>query len=306
MNNDSFARMKKSGNAYLIMHFCILLWGFTAILGRLIELREFMLVFYRMWITVFILLLLPGTLSFLKTHSFRKTLPLLGIGMLVACHWVCFYGSVKYANASVAAACIGVVSFFTAILEPIMLRKPFVKENLILGFSIIPGIWLISDASPAGYFTGIVLGIISSLLAASFSVLNKKYASEFHPLSLTWLEMTGGALLLSLILPLYAYFLPEFVQLPDAKNFGYLALLSVGCTIVPFALSIYALRHISAFTSVFLLNLEPLYSIILAIILLQENQELSLQFYLGAGWILMAVSLHSWWSRRNNVSEAAN
>jgi drug/metabolite transporter (DMT)-like permease len=294
----SFASMKKGVNsAYLLMHVSVMLWGFTAILGKLIELREYMLVWYRMWITALLLLLLPGTIKWIRNIKLQNIAPLTGIGMLVALHWVCFYGSVKFSNASIAATCIGITSFFTAIIEPILLRKPFQKTDILLGLSIIPGIWLISEASPAGYGTGIVLGIISSLLAASFSVLNKVYADQFDAAGMTWVEMISGALLLTLLLPVYFLYFPDAVAIPTTNDWLLLLAMSVFCTIIPFMISIYALRYISAFTSVFMLNLEPLYSIVLAILILNENQELGLQFYVGAGLILLAVTGHGAWTQ---------
>lgn len=282
------------------MHICVLLWSFTAILGKLITLSEFVLVWYRMIMTAGFLLLFPGTIKSLFTFGFRKLIPLFLIGALVSIHWVSFYGSIKYSNASVAVICIGTTSLFTALLEPVLLRSHFKYIDILLGIGMIGAVYLISNATPAGYLFGILLGIISSFVAALFSILNKRYASHYPATLFTFAEMTGGWLFLCLILPFYIYFVPEKFVWPDLSNWTYLGLLSFFCTVVPFSLSIIALRHISAFTSVFLLNLEPLYALVLAALILNEAEQLSPAFYMGALLMIILVMLHAFFSRQKS------
>lgn len=275
-----------------------MLWSFTAILGKLITLSEFVLVWYRMILTAFILFLIPGVYKQLRIFGIKKILPLLGIGMLVAMHWVAFYGSIKYTNASVAVACIGTTSMFAAILEPLILKTPFKKPDLFLGIGMVAAIYLISNATPSGYAFGIGLGILSSLLAALFSILNKRYANAYPAMLFTISEMTGGWLFLCLILPFYIHFMPGQFIWPSQTDWIYLILLSIFCTVLPFSLSIISLRHISAFTSVFLINLEPIYTLLLAAVIFKENEQLSLSFYMGTMMIIALVSIHAVYNRK--------
>jgi drug/metabolite transporter (DMT)-like permease len=253
-----------------------------------------------MIMTAGILLLLPGVIKSLMAHGFRKLLPLFLIGALVSIHWVSFYGSIKYSNASVAVICIGTTSLFTALLEPLLLKTRFRYIDLLLGVGMIGAVYLISNATPSGYLFGIMLGIISSFVAALFSILNKRYASHYPATLFTFAEMTGGWFFLCLILPLYIYFVPEKFVWPDLTNWTYLGLLSFFCTVVPFSLSVIALRKISAFTSVFLLNLEPLYALILAALILNEAEQLTPAFYLGALLMILLVMIHAFFSRQKS------
>jgi len=294
--------VKIQTRAYLYMHIAVLLWSFTAILGKAITLTEFVLVWYRMILTSVILLLIPGVWKGLRSYGLRALAPLFGIGAIVSLHWVAFYGSIKYTNASVAVACIGTSSLFAALLEPILLKTSFRKPDLILGGGMLVAIYLVSEASPEGYAFGIGLGILSSLLAALFSILNKRYAAEFPAMLFTFSEMAGGWIFLSLMLPFYIHFMPDAFVWPDQNNWIYLALLAFFCTVVPFSLNIIALRHVSAFTSVFLVNLEPLYTFALAAFIFKEHQQLSINFYLGALLMVVCVLIHAYLVRRGKMN----
>lgn len=283
------------------MHICVLLWSFTAILGKLITLSEFVLVWYRMIMTAGMLLFFPDMIRSLLSHGFKKLLPLFLIGALVSIHWVSFYGSIKYSNASVAVICIGTTSLFTALLEPLLLRGKVKYVDLLLGIGMIFAVYLISNATPSGYLFGIALGIFSSFVASLFSILNKRYANHYPATLFTFAEMTGGWLFLCTILPFYIHFAPDKFVWPDLTNWTYLGLLSFFCTVVPFSLSIMALRHISAFTSVFLLNLEPLYALVLAALILNEGEQLTSAFYFGAFLMILLVMLHAFFSRQKST-----
>lgn len=294
--------MKASSRAYLYMHIAVLLWSFTAILGKAISLTEFTLVWYRMLMTAGLLLFIPGVIKGIRQYGLRSLLPLFGIGVIVSLHWVTFYGSIKYTNASVAVACIGTTALFASLIEPILLKTRFRRPDILLGIGMLISIYLISQASPEGYAFGIGLGILSSLLAATFSVLNKRYAGKFPAMLFTFSEMSGGFLFLCLILPFYIHFMPEAFHWPGTEDWIYLALLSVFCTVLPFSLSIIALRQISAFTSVFLVNLEPLYTIALAAFIFKEHQDLTLPFYLGVALMIACVAAHGYLVKKGKIN----
>lgn len=274
------------------MHIAVLLWGITAILGRLIELREFMLVWYRMSMVAIILLFVPKLYRDLKQVR-RKNIAQVGfIGVLVALHWVFFYGSIKFANVSVALCALATTSLFTSFLEPIISKTKFNKLEVSLGLMIIPGIFLINKAIPAGYVLGWIFGLIAALLAALFTSYNKKYTQHVPALATIWLQLTVGALFLSILLPLYIYYFPESFVFPTTIDIVYLIVLVVLCTILPYILYLIALKNSSAFATNLINNLEPVYGIILAAIFFNENKELSVPFYIGSSIIFLIIFLH--------------
>jgi len=277
--------------AYLFLHISVILWGFTAILGKLISLREFMLVWYRMCITAFILALLPGVIRAVLRADRRQLLLFSGIGALVALHWICFYGSIKYANASVALSTLATCSVITSIIEPIITGRKFKKYELLLGIAVMPGIYLVTRSLPEHYTTGTLLGLLSALLAAIFTSLNKRYTTNSDPKLVTLVELGSGFLFLTALLPVYLWVFGFSFQLPGKTDLAWLVLLSLICTALPYILWLKALRSISAFTANLTNNLEPVYGIIMAAVFFQENKELDTDFYLGTALILATIFL---------------
>jgi drug/metabolite transporter (DMT)-like permease len=287
--------MKPTTTATLQIHFCVLLWGFTAILGKLISLAALPLVWWRMLIVVGALALVPSVLRSLRALPMRLWLAYAGVGALVALHWLTFYGAIKLANASVAATCIALAAPFTALVEPWLTRTRFSARELLLGLAVLPGVALVVGGVPTGMRDGIVVGAISALLVAVFGSLNKRLAQRGEALTATALELGAGVVVLSALAPLLAVVLPELagplLQWPTARDGVLLLTLALACTLLPFSLSFVALRHISAFSAQLAINLEPVYTIVLAAVLLGEQRELTAQFYIGVAIILAGVSL---------------
>jgi drug/metabolite transporter (DMT)-like permease len=292
--------MEIRSKAYLQMHIATFLWGLTAILGKMISIGEFPLVWYRVFFVSICMLLLPGLLKQLKQLNRKTILLLSGIGILLSLHWVAWYGSIKYANASVAVSCIASVSLFVSILEPILNRTAFDKSNIILGIMVIPGILLINQSLELQYKFGFLLGILAAFLAAVFAVLNKRYTQNIAPNTITFVQMLSGWLFLSLCLPFYLKIQPGNFHLPNGKDFVLLLILSLFCTVIPYNLFLKTLKATDAFTTSLINNLEPVYGIILAAILLHENKELNWKFYIGTLIILSAVFIHAYLSNRNS------
>lgn len=288
--------------AYLQMNAATFFWGLTAILGKLISIDEFALVWYRVFFVSVSMLFIPKLFSCLKKLSKKEVLILSGIGILLVIHWVAWYGSIKYANASVAVSCIASVSLFVAVLEPLMYRTPFDKSNLVLGIMVIPGIILINQSLDLHYKFGFLLGMIAAFLAAIFNILNKRYTQEIAPNTITFMQMFSGLIFLSFCMPFYFKISNASFHIPNSKDFILLIVLSVFCTVIPYNLFLKALKASDAFTTSLINNLEPIYGIILAVIFLQENKELNWEFYLGTAIILSAVFLHAYLSKRNKVS----
>ncbi|MBZ4187829.1 DMT family transporter [Niabella sp. 3A5MI-3] len=288
--------MKK---AFLQLHIAVLLAGFTGILGELITLNEGLLVWYRLMIaavTLWILMWLTGKLQRL---SFKEALKISGIGFLSALHWVFFYASIKYGNVSIGLVCLSAVGFFSAILEPLLNRVPIKKTELILGICSVFGIYLIFHFD-AQYKLGIILGFISSFFAALFPILLKFSMKRVNMQTvLTW-QMTGGFITLSLVMPFYLRLFPVTTLLPSLGDFLWLLVLAWLCSVVAFQFSMSALRKLSAFTVSLSYNLEPLYGILMAFIILKENKSLNNGFYLGFTIISLTLILHAVILKRTN------
>ncbi len=294
--------------AQLQIHLCVLLWGFTAILGKLITLPALPLVWWRMLLVCGALALLPRVWRRLRRLPPRRILAYAGIGMLVALHWLTFYGSIKLSNASVGATCMALATVFTALLEPRLAQRPFSWRDLALGIAVLPGVALVVGGVSPDMRLGIAVGALSALFVAVFSSLNKRLATDADPLAVTALELGAGTLLLTALATLMPLLFPAFagdlLSLPSASDLLYLALLAVACTLFPFALSLVALRHMSAFSAQLAVNLEPVYAIVLAMLLLNEQHDLTTMFYAGVAILLGAVLLHPLLSRPRRVEHA--
>jgi drug/metabolite transporter (DMT)-like permease len=297
--------MKPTTTATLQIHFCVLLWGFTAILGKLISLAALPLVWWRMLIVVVALALVPSVLRSLRALPTRMWLAYAGVGALVALHWLTFYGAIKLANASVAATCIALAAPLTALVEPWLTRTRFSARELLLGLAVLPGVALVVGGVPAGMRDGIIVGAVSALLVAVFGSLNKKLAQRGEALTATALELGAGVVVLTALAPLLPAVVPELagplLEWPTARDSVLLLTLALACTLLPFSLSFVALRHISAFSAQLAINLEPVYTIVLAALLLGEQRELTAQFYLGVAIILAGVSLQPLFGRPREV-----
>ena len=284
--------MKPAKRAYLEMHFAVFLYGFTAILGDLIQLPATILVWWRVLITSVSLLFLIQFGKHLGKIPKRLVLQYMGIGILIGLHWITFFGSIKYANASVAMICYATTAFFASILEPLLTDKKLQKTELLLGFLVIPGMVLVGQSVPQAMLFGISLGLLSAILIACFAIYNKKLVNQADPTTITFLELSSSWLFISLFLPVFYSYSADSPFFPSQMDWVYLLILSLVCTTLAFVLNLRALKHISAFTSTLVGNLEVLYGIILAILILKENKELSFSFYIGAAIVLLSVFGH--------------
>ncbi|MDR1201211.1 MAG: DMT family transporter [Tannerellaceae bacterium] len=297
--------------AFIKLHLSILLAGFTGIFGKIITLNEGLLVWYRMMLAavvmaVILLLrhsspspnlqkrgLIRTILSVSSLGGWSGRLKLFGVGSLLALHWVFFFGSIKASNVSIGVICFSLTGFFTAILEPLISHRRISFRELAFSLIALAGIGLIFHFD-VQYRKGILLGIASSLLAALFTITNKQTGSKYASSVMVFYEMLGGFLLLTLLIPLYLHFFPVETILPDTQDFIYLLIFVVCCTVLLYLLQIDVLKQISAFTVNLSYNLEPVYSIIIAMFFLGEAKELTFSFYIGLGFILFSVLLQTW------------
>ncbi|TAK41222.1 MAG: EamA family transporter [Saprospiraceae bacterium] len=281
--------MNATKRAYLELHLAVFLWGFTAILGELIQLSAVVLVWWRVLLTGISVLFLIRPGKKLRAMPRKNIFQFALAGILTGLHWLMFYGAIKLANASIALICMATCAFFTAIIEPFFLKQKIKWWEIFLGFLIIPGMALVVESVDISLHLGIWVGLLASLLAALFSILNKKWINDASPLSITFIEMSSAWLFLCLALPFFFYAEPEAVLLPTASDFLLLLVLALLCTTLTWVLALRSLKHMSAFASTLTVNMEPVYGILLAILILKEHRELPPGFYWGVILILVVV-----------------
>ena len=283
--------MNPHRRALIEIHICVVLWGITAILGKLISLPALQLVWWRMLLVVAALSCLPRVWRSLKAIPPRLMAVYAGIGCLVALHWLAFYGSVKLANASVAATTMALAPAVTALIEPALTGSRFERHNLLLGILVIPGVALVVGGIPQDMHWGFWLGVVSAALASLFNALNKRYLGHHDAMAVTWFEIGAGFLLVAAIAPFTA---PNgsAIVLPDVRDGALLLVLAILCTLIPYAVALAALRHVSAFTAQLAINLEPVYAICIAVAFLGEARDLDTAFFVGVAIVLAAVFGH--------------
>jgi len=283
--------MTPTQRAYLELHIAVFLFGFTAILGDLIQLSALLIVWWRVLLTSISLAFIIRLGRLFRTLPPRKILTFMGIGVIVAIHWVTFYGAIKLSNASIGVIAMATTSFFTSLIEPFVMRQRVKWYELALGLLIVPGMALIVSATDLSMIKGLMLGLLSAFLAALFATLNKRLITQSDERSITFLEMSSAWLFLSVVIPIWIIYSGEPLNIwpPTLIDWGYLLILALVCTTLAYVLALRALQHISAFASNLSINLEPVYGILLAWLLLNENEELDTGFYLGAGIIVLAV-----------------
>lgn len=273
----------------LKLHLVVFIYGFTAILGKLITLDAIQLVWYRMLIAFLalgIILQIRGRSLSVNRSTF---LQLIGIGFVVAFHWITFFHAIKISTISVALGCLASTTLFTSLLEPALVRRPLVWLEVVTGFLIMVGLYLIFQFEP-DHIAGIITALISAFLAGLFTVLNKVMIVKHRPLVISFYEMGGGFIGITLYM-LFSGTFEAGLQLPVWSDWVFLLLLGVVCTAYAFAESVKVMDVLSAYTVVLTINLEPIYGILLGVAFFGESELMSGGFYLGTLTILAAVFL---------------
>jgi len=283
---------KKANQHLLLLHFIVFIWGFSPILGRFITADTWQLVWFRILITVFVML---GYILFTKQPLWPSRVDLLklaGTGIIILIHWLAFYGAIKVSNISVTMVAFSTGTLFTSIIEPIIYKRAARLYEVIIGLIIIAGIALIFSIE-FQYWLGILLGIVAALTSAIFGVFNGIFSRTIKPAIISFWELTAALLGLTLFVLFTNRFDAAFFQLDQHSIIG-LLLLSLVCTVFPFIASVNLTRFISPYTIVLTVNLETVYGIIWAILFYQENKEVTPTFYLGVAIILLAIFMNSW------------
>ena len=281
------------------MHLSIILWGITGVLGRGIELNEGLLVWYRLIITSLSL----GLYILLMRKSFKVSKlnfwKLVGIGVLLMVHWLCFYGAIKYSNVSITLSLFSSTTLFTALIEPAITKKKFNRAELLYSFLAMFGIAIIFYSDTNSYSIGIVLALLASFLGSFFNIFNKNIVHEVESEVVSFYEIFSGLLVLTLLLPFYLRYFPTANFFPSLNDWALLFILAIVCTHITLILSLNALKHLSAFTLNLSINLEPVYGMALAFLIFGENKKLNAGFFIGTAIILLSVVLHAYFSSKN-------
>lgn len=273
--------------SYLQLHFIVFIWGFTAVLGALISLDALPLVWWRMALaTLFVM----GYIL-LKKMNYRLSVKTIGYllvaGLIIALHWLTFFKAIKVSNVSVTLACLSTGAFFASFLEPILNGKKIIWYEVVLGIIVVFGLYLIFTIK-GDYLLGILLALTSAFLSALFSVMNGKLAKEYDASVISLYELSGGVFFLSLYLLFTGGFSIDFFKL-SASDLGWLLLLASICTAYAFIASVKVMKHLSAYTVMLTINLEPIYGILLALLIFKEKEQMGTNFYIGAIIILLTV-----------------
>jgi len=276
---------------YLQLHFIVLIWGFTAILGLLISVPPVEIVFYRTLIAAIALAIFlswKGESLKLRRRDWWK-IPL--TGLLIGAHWILFFLSARVANASVSLAGMATLALWTSILEPLMTKKKFRLFEILLGISVLSGLYVIFRFE-FEYALGLFLAILSAFLAAVFSIINSQLTLRYNHYHITLLEMGGACVSIALFFPVYAKYFSEAGHLQlvlEPMDILYLLILAGVCTVYAYSKGVELMQRISAFGLNLTIHLEPVYGIILAVIFFNEHENLSPGFYVGTLIILISV-----------------
>lgn len=282
----------------LQLHAAVFLFGFAAILGDLIQLSPVVLVWWRLLITIVSLALLVPVASLLRKIERKYLVRWMGIGVLVALHWIAFFASIKWANASVALVCLATATVFTSFIEPWVNRTNLKIPDIILATLVVPCMILIVSDLDITMMSGVVAGLVSAILLSLFGVLNKKFVAHADPMFITFVELSSGWLFLGLCLLFFKS--PSDPFMPQQLDWLYLVLLALGCTTLGYVLMLHALKNLSAYTTMLAFNLEPVYGMFFAFFILDDAKELSISFYIGGLLIIALIFMHPILSKRIN------
>jgi drug/metabolite transporter (DMT)-like permease len=276
----------------IYLHILIFVLAFTGILGKLISVSSSVLVFYRL---LFALIALSIYFIIVKKSLWinhqKPVGKILLTGFVIGAHWVCFFESIKQSTVSIGLIALSTATLFTAVLEPLFFKRKFRLYELIFGILIISGILVVFNYEP-GYSKGLIIGVFAAFFAALFTVLNGKFIEEYNATVITWYEMLGGLVLLSI----YTLFSIQNVSdlTLSTTDFWCLLFLGVVCTAIAFVGSVEVMKEISPFTVTLSFNLEPVYGIFLALLIFGQAEAMSFQFYIGASLIIVTIFTNAW------------
>ena len=269
------------------LHLMVVILGLTGVFGKLISLSAIHLVWYRMGIAFVSLALFLFLKKQLFSISKQNFFGILGVGALVTIHWLCFFQSIKVSTVSVAVVCMATSSLFSALIEPIFFKRKLLAYEVIMGIIVVVALAFVMGTDTQ-YLLGYFYGIMAALFGTLFTLFNAKYIKEVGAAQITMIEMLAGVIIISCLL-LFQEDYTTFTSFISIKDFGYLILLGTLCTAMIFVWMTEIMRHITPYSLIMAINLEPIYSIILALLIFGENELMSISFYIGSCIIIGVV-----------------
>lgn len=310
-NKNNFKLQKKQGTQFLAfflkkmlekykyhiwLHIIVLIFGFTGILGKLISINSYLLVWYRVLIGVSFI----GLYFFVSKHSFKIPRKILiktfFIGVIIATHWIAFFEAIKQSNVSIALVCISSSALFTSLIEPLYFKRKIKGYEFFLGLLIIVGLSFIFSFE-FNYILGMILSITAAALGSWFTVLNGLLIKESNAKTISFYELLGAFVVVSIYLLISNSFNISQLKTPIA-DIKWLLILGIICTAFAFIVSVEVMKKISPFTVVISINLEPIYSVIVALLIWRESETMSVGFYVGMSIILLAIFSNAFFKKR--------
>lgn len=275
---------------YLHLHLIVFVWGFTAVLGKLISLPAFQLVWFRMVIAVTFMLAYALIMKVPFRMPMKALMRLVFAGLIIALHWFTFFHAIKVSNISVTLACLSTGAFFASLLEPLLYGRKIIIYEVIFGLFVIAGLYIIFHFE-GNYLYGILTALFSAFLSTVFAIINGKFAKEYNATAISFYELLGGIFFFSLYLLYDGQFTPGFFVL-SGSDWLWLFLLGTICTAYAQIAAVKVMETITPYTMMLTINLEPIYGIILALIVFSESEKMNTSFYVGAGIILITVIIN--------------
>ncbi len=277
---------------FVHLHGIVFIWGFTAVLGKLITIEAIPLVWFRLFIASIVL----GIFLFLKKTNLKITLKAIYQfsigGFIIGLHWIAFFYAIKIANISITLATLATGALFTSILEPLFLKRKIKLHEIILSLLTVIGIVIIFNVEPQ-YTTGIFIALFAAFLSALFAVINANFIKEHDASVISFYELLFAVILISLVLLFQNGFTTNFFKL-TTEDWIYIGILGTVCTAYALTASTHLLKKISPFTMMLTINLEPVYGILLALLVFKESEKMNLNFYYGGLLIFIAVILNGY------------
>lgn len=291
--------MMQEKKDFLTLHFIVLIWGFTAILGLLIDIPSVEVVFFRTLISaVGLYIVLKFWKRSFAIHSRKHFFVILGTGALIAAHWILFFLSARISNASVCLAGMATCSLWTSLIEPLSQGRKIKGFEVMLSIIAFLGIGIIFNVE-FDYLSGLLTAVLSAFIASVFTVINGRLTKTYDPYVITFYEMVGACIATALFFPIYAaFFVDKLALTPTLDDWFYLGILAIVCTVYAYSISVELMKRLSAFSINLVVNLEPVYGIILALIIFGDSEEMSPGFYIGTLLILTSVLLYPLLNRR--------
>lgn len=280
------------------LHIMVVILGLTGVLGKLISLGTIHLVWYRMGIAFLTLAIFLAFKKQLFRINKKDFLGILCVGALVTFHWLCFFESIKVSTVSVAVVCLATSSLFSALIEPLFFKRKLLGYEVVMGVIVIITLGFVMRAETQ-YFWGYFYGIMAALLGTLFTLFNAKYIKKVGAAQITMIEMLSGLFIISVILLLQKDY-SVFTSILSINDFSYLFILGTLCTAMVFVWMTEIMRHITPFSLIMAINLEPIYSIILALLIFSESELMSISFYIGSSIIIGIVFLDGYLKKTNN------